>query len=56
LFIIKKQFLKKKKKKKNSPTHCPKMYYKKVKGIRIIYENEIFIKEARAWRRLLFWP
>jgi hypothetical protein len=29
---------------------------RKVKGIRIIYENEIFIKEARVWRRLLFWP
>jgi len=27
-----------------------------IKGIRIIYENEIFIDEARVWRRLLFWP
>jgi hypothetical protein len=27
-----------------------------IKGIRIICENEIFIKEARVWRRLLFWP
>jgi hypothetical protein len=27
-----------------------------IKGIRIIYENEIFINEARLWRRLLFWP
>jgi len=27
-----------------------------IKGIRIIYENEIFINEARVWRRLLFWP
>jgi hypothetical protein len=27
-----------------------------IKGIRIICENEIFINEARVWRRLLFWP
>jgi hypothetical protein len=27
-----------------------------IKGIRIIYESEIFINEARVWRRLLFWP
>jgi hypothetical protein len=27
-----------------------------IKEIRIIYENEIFINEARVWRRLLFWP
>jgi hypothetical protein len=27
-----------------------------IKGIRIIYENEIFINEARVWRKLLFWP
>jgi hypothetical protein len=27
-----------------------------IKGIRIIYENEIFIDEPRVWRRLLFWP
>jgi hypothetical protein len=27
-----------------------------IKGIRIIYENVIFINEARVWRRLLFWP
>jgi hypothetical protein len=27
-----------------------------IKGMGIIYENEIFINEARVWRRLLFWP
>jgi hypothetical protein len=27
-----------------------------IKGIRIIYENVIFINETRVWRRLLFWP
>jgi hypothetical protein len=27
-----------------------------IKGIRIICENEILIKEARVWRRLLFLP
>jgi hypothetical protein len=27
-----------------------------IKGMRIIYENEIFINGARVWRRLLFWP
>jgi hypothetical protein len=26
-----------------------------IKGIRIIYENEIFINEARVWMKLLFW-
>jgi hypothetical protein len=26
-----------------------------IKGIRIIYDNEIFINEARVCRRLLFW-
>jgi hypothetical protein len=28
---------------------------RKMKRIRIIYENEIFINEERVWRRLLFW-
>jgi hypothetical protein len=27
-----------------------------IKGMKIIYENEIFINEARVRRRLLFWP
>jgi hypothetical protein len=27
-----------------------------IKGLRIIYKNEIVINEARLWRRLLFWP
>jgi len=32
----------------------PDVDSKVIKGIRIIYENEIFINEARVWRRLLF--
>jgi hypothetical protein len=27
-----------------------------IKGIRIIYKNEIFINETRVWRKLLFLP
>jgi hypothetical protein len=34
----------------------PQVASRVIKGIRIIYENEIFINEARVWRRLLFWP
>jgi len=34
----------------------PHVVSRVIKGIRIIYENVIFINEARVWRRLLFWP
>jgi hypothetical protein len=46
----------KREEKKTLPYVASRCTTRKVKRIRIIYENEVFINEERVWRRLLFWP